>query len=89
MRKIILAAALAAFVAAPVLAQETGPDISMDTVLGTTIAEVTASLTERGYEVRKSETEDGEMEVYFVGHGKKGEVYVSARTGKPTRVDIE
>jgi hypothetical protein len=63
--------------------------LSMDTVLGTTLAEVTATLTAKGYEVRKTEMEDGKMEVYVVGHDKMGEVYVSTTTGKPTKIEMK
>ena len=64
-------------------------DIGMDTVLGTTLQEVQAKLTEMGYEVRKGEAEDGKIEVYFVKDGKMGEVYVSPETGKITKLDVK
>jgi len=88
MRKIVFAALASAVLAAPALASENAK-FGMDTVLGTTMDEVKASLTKMGYEVRKAEMEDGKIEVYFVGDGKMGEVYVSAQTGKPTKIDME
>ncbi len=80
MRKLIILAALA--FASPALAAE----LTMDTVLGTTIPEVQTKLTDMGYEVRKSEMEDGKIEVYFVKGDKMGEVYVSTATGKVTKL---
>ena len=29
------------------------------------------------------------MEVYFVGNGQMGEVYVSTETGKPTKINLK
>lgn len=63
--------------------------LTMDTVLGTTVEEVTASITEMGYEIRKIDMEDGKIEVYFVGNKQMGEVYVDAMTGKPTKLEIK
>lgn len=89
MRKFALAALATAALSTGALAQSSDMTITKDTVLGTTMEEVTAALTKMGYEVRKSEMEDGEMEVYFVGDGKKGEVYVSQETGKPTKIKVK
>ena len=83
MRKLIILAALA--LASPALAAE----LTMDTVLGTTMAEIQAKLTDMGYQVRKSEMEDGKIEVYFVKGGRMGEVYVSTSTGKVTKLEDE
>lgn len=83
MRKLALIALLAA--ATPALAE----DLTADTMLGTTMQQVQAKLTEMGYEVRKAEMEDGKIEVYFVKDGKMGEVYVSAETGKITKLDVK
>ncbi|WP_292289917.1 PepSY domain-containing protein [Marivita sp.] len=85
MRKIILSSLTAAVFATQAFAAT----LSMDTVLGTTVEAVTASLAEMGYEVRKSEMEDGKIEVYFVGNNQMGEVYVDARTGKPMKLEIK
>ncbi len=63
--------------------------ITMETMLGHTKEEITASLVNLGFEVRKFEIEDDKMEVYFVGHGKMGEVYVNPETGLPSKIEIE
>ena len=83
MRKIVITALAITALASQALAA----DLSMDTVLGTTLDEIKASLTDMGYEVRKSEMEDGEIEVYVVKDGKMAEVYVSPDTGKPTKIE--
>ncbi len=83
MRTLIILAAL--LFSAPVYAAE----LSTDTVLGTTISEVQTTLTDMGYEIRKSELEDGKIEVYFVKGDKMGEVYVSTVTGKITKLKMK
>jgi hypothetical protein len=83
MRKLIILAALA--FAFPALAAE----LTMGTVLGTTMPEVQTNLTGMGYQVRKSEMEDGKIEVYFVKGNKKGEIYVSTATGKVTKLKVK
>lgn len=80
MRKLALIA-LTAF-ASPALAN----DVMMDSILGTTMEEVQASLVAMGYEVRKAEMEDGKIEVYFVRDGQMGEVYVDPTTGAVTKL---
>lgn len=83
MRKFALITLLA--LATPALAL----DLSTDTVLGTTMEQAQATLTEMGYEVRKAEMEDGEIEIYFIKDGKMGEAYVSAETGKITKLEMK
>ena len=83
MRKLIILAAVV--FAGPALAAE----LTTDTVLGTTMPEVQTKLTEMGYQVRKSEMEDGKIEVYFVKDKKMGEVYVSTVTGKVTKLKMK
>jgi hypothetical protein len=83
MRKFALITLLA--LATPALAL----DLNTDTVLGTTIEQAQAALTEMGYEVRKAEMEDGKIEVYFIKDGKMGEAYVSAETGKITKLEMK
>jgi hypothetical protein len=83
MRKFALITLLA--LATPALAL----DLNTDTVLGTTIEQAKAALTEMGYEVRKAEMEDGKIEVYFIKDGKMGEAYVSAETGKITKLEMK
>ena len=91
MLKFAFAAVAAVTLATTAFAESQGSAaaIDMNTQLGTTKEEVTATLTEMGYEVRKFEMEDDKMEVYFVGNGKMGEVYVSQETGKPTKIEME
>ena len=78
MRKLALIALIA--FASPALAE----DVTMDSILGTTLQEVQASLTAMGYEVRKAEMEDGKIEVYFVRDG-----YVSPETGAVTKLEVK
>lgn len=40
-------------------------------------AEITTKLTEEGYDVRKIEMEDGDIEVYALKDGKKLELYLA------------
>ena len=58
-------------------------------MLGKTESEITASLTAKGYEVRKIEDEDGKLEAYALKDGKKFEVYVDVATGKVVKVKFE
>ncbi len=88
MYKIVPAALTIVALAVPAFAV-TAPALGMDTVLGKTMEEVKASLSDMGYEIRKSDIEDGKMEVYFVGNGQMGEVYVSTETGKPTKINLK
>ncbi|WP_339769365.1 PepSY domain-containing protein [uncultured Pseudosulfitobacter sp.] len=82
--RIIALITLMAF-AAPAFAA----DLTADTMLGKTMDEVKATLTDMGYEVRKAEMEDGNIEVYFVKDGKMGEVYVNPETGAITKLDVK
>jgi len=82
MKKFALIALIA--MASPAFAQ----DLTADSVLGTTLEEVQASLTDMGYEIRKAEMEDGKIEVYFVKDGAMGEVYVDPQTGAITKLDM-
>lgn len=63
--------------------------LATDTVLGKTQAEATESLKAMGYEIRKAETEDGKIEIYFVKGAEMGEVYVSPETGAITKMSCE
>ena len=83
MRKLAILALIA--LATPALALDVTPDME----LGTTIDEVKSSLAAMGYEVRKAEMEDGEIEVYFVRDGKMGEVYVNPETGAITKLEVK
>ena len=81
MRKIALITLMA--FASPAFAA----DLTADTMLGKSMDEVKTTLTDMGYEVRKAEMEDGNIEVYFVKDGKMGEVYVAPETGAITKLD--
>jgi len=83
MRKLIIPCVMA--LATPAFAAE----LTMGTVLGTSMSEVQNKLTDMGYQVRKSEMEDGKIEVYFVKDNKMGEVYVSTATGKITKLKMK
>ena len=83
MKNLIVLAALA--FATPVFANT----VEMGMVLGTSMQDVKLQLVEMGYEVRKSEMENGAIEVYFVKGNQRGEVYVSTQTGKVTRLKIK
>jgi hypothetical protein len=71
--------------AAPALAEE----LTMETMLGTTLQEVQSNLTAMGYEVRKAELEDGRIEVYAVKGNAMAEIYVDPATGRITRLDMD
>jgi hypothetical protein len=83
MRKLALIAMIA--FATPALAE----DVTNDSILGTTMEEVKTSLSTMGYEVRKAEMEDGNIEVYFVRDGKMGEVYVNPQTGAVMKLKLK
>ena len=82
MRKLALIALIAS--ASPALAE----DITLDSVLGTTLQEIRTSVTAMGYEIRKSEIERGKIEIYVVGNGQQGEVYVNPQTGAVTKIEM-
>jgi xylose isomerase len=88
MQKYLLIAAIA-LASGPALATEQAAELTEDSVLGTTIEEVTAALTGMGYEIRKSEMEDGKIEVYIVKDKTMGEVYVSPETGEILELELE
>ena len=83
MRKIIFLTALV--FATPVGAAE----MATNMFLGTTMQDVRTNLTNKGYQVRKSEMENGRIEASYVKNGKMGEIYVSPVTGKVTKVKIK
>lgn len=84
MRKLAIAAAFLAFVT-PALAS----DLAVDMEVGKTMDDVKAKMSELGYEVRKADMEDGNIEVYVVKDSKMAEVYVSQATGKITKIKGE
>jgi hypothetical protein len=88
MKRLTLAlAAATALAAAPLAAL--AADVAPGSVVGTDDAAIRAALTAEGYDVRKVEFEDGEIEVYAVKDGKRLEIYVDGRTGAVTRVKEE
>ena len=86
--KTSLIAALAALALPLGLAQASETeDALVGTDAGKTPEEITASLTEQGFEVRKIETEDGTLEAYARKDGERYEIYVDRATGKVTKVE--
>lgn len=71
--------------ASPALAAE----LAVNSALGTTIPQVQATLAGMGYQVRKTEMEDGRIEVYVVKGNQMGEIYVSTATGKVTALKVK
>jgi len=80
MRKFLFATAMV--VALPAFAAE----VTQDAQLGTTMDEVKASLVEMGYEVRKVQMQDGEIEAYAVMGDTLSEVFVDPAIGLVTRI---
>lgn len=88
MRKYLM---LALFLAAtPVIASDddvaTDPALTTETYMGKTLEDVGTSLTGLGYEVRKSELENGRMEFKAIKERRRYEVYVSPETGRFLRM---
>ncbi|RMD92471.1 MAG: PepSY domain-containing protein [Alphaproteobacteria bacterium] len=83
MRKLVLIAAMT--LATPVFASQ----LATDALLGTSAEEVKANLAQLGYEVRKSQMEDGFIEVYALKDGSRYEVYVDAGTGRIVRLKVK
>ncbi len=54
---------------------------------GKSQAEITKSLEQQGYEVRKVETEDGYLEAYALLNGARFEIYVDPKTGKIVEIE--
>lgn len=71
--------------ASPVFAGE----LTTNTVLGSDMTTIHAKLTDMGYEVRKSEMEDGYIEVYVVKDTSKIELYVNPETGKVIKLKMK
>lgn len=87
-RTLIAASALAGALALPLNLAAASADLA-GAELGKSAEEITAALTEQGYEVRKVETEDGMLEAYALKDGKRYEIYVDGSTGKVTKVEEE
>lgn len=91
-RALVGGAALAATVAIALsspLASTTVPSELNGLTLGKTTAEITANLTERSYQVREIEREDGMLEVEAVKDGKEYEIYVDPVTGLVVKSELE
>jgi hypothetical protein len=82
-----LAAAAGLAVAAPLAAL--AADVAPGAIVGTDDGAIRTALTAEGYDVRKVESEDGQIEVYAVKDGKRLEIYVDGKTGAVTRVKEE
>ena len=73
---------------AALLALGTGAALAINPgdTAGKTQDEIRATLEADGYEVRKIETDDGQLEAYAVKDGKRYEIYVDPADGKVTRI---
>ncbi len=87
-RSLIAAPVFAAALALPLSFAVAATELDGASV-GTTAEEITASLTAKGYEVRKVEPEDGMLEAYALKEGKRYEVYVDTATGRVAKVKEE
>lgn len=54
---------------------------------GKTEDEITKSLQDQGYEVRKIEVEDGYLEAYALLNGERFEIYVNPKTGEIVKIE--
>lgn len=57
--------------------------------LGKTGAEISQTLEQDGYKVRKVEDEDGYLEAYALLDGQRFEIYVDPKTGKVVKVEAD
>jgi hypothetical protein len=87
-RTLIAGTAFAAALAVPLSFAVASTDLDGANV-GKTAAEITASLTAQGYEVKKIKPEDGMLEAYALKGGKRYEVYVNTTTGTVAKVKEE
>lgn len=55
--------------------------------VGKSKAEIAQSLEQQGYEVRKVETEDGNLEAYAVLDRKRFEIYVDPQSGNVVKIE--
>lgn len=85
--KLLIGTALAAMLAFPLSQAAASEMVGMQ--LGKTAEEIKTSLTTQGYEVRKVETEDRELEAYALKDGKRLEIYIDPMTGAVTRIKGE
>lgn len=79
----LLAILLAAATPTLALALEIGAPV------GTTPDAVRAALVADGYDVRKIEAEDGQIEAYALKDGQRFEIYVDPATGAVSGIKLE
>ena len=61
--------------------------VSNGDYIGKTEAEMSANLEQQGYEVLRTETEDGNLEAEAVLEGKTYEIYADPRTGQIVEIE--
>ncbi|CUK07368.1 hypothetical protein RUE5091_02931 [Ruegeria denitrificans] len=71
---------------APVLALA---NVGLGDKLGTTEADIRATLEAQGYQIEEIEFEDGEIEVELVKDGVETELVLSETDGEVTAIEIE
>ncbi len=76
-----IAATLGLFVSAAAAAVMSGDYV------GKTKADIAASLEQQGYEVRRLEEEDGNLEAYAVRDRQRFEIYVDPQTGNVVKIE--
>lgn len=84
--KMIALCALLA-IGTPALANENA-DI-LEGYIGKTKEEISATLKDKGYEVRKVEPEDGYLEAYALKDGKKYEIYIDPKSGNFAKSKVD
>jgi hypothetical protein len=77
---VALAAALALSAAVAIAAASKG------SYAGKSKDEITNSLEQQGYKVRKVESEEGNLEAYAILEGKRYEIYVDPQTGNIVKI---
>ncbi len=89
MRKTLFPAALAAAMTIAGGAFASSEAIETGTVLGKNADAIREALVDKGFEVRKIDTEDDELEAYAVRGEHRYEIYVSTETGAVTKVKAD
>lgn len=77
--RLMLIGSTLALATTSILAASDAPELSG--YIGKTRQEISATLKQQGYEVRKVETEDGYLEAYALKNGERFEIYVDPTTG--------
>jgi hypothetical protein len=86
MRKTLFPLTLAAALGLAMGAAAAPEDISTGVMLGKDAEAITSALVAKGYEVRKVEIEDHELEAYALKAGARYEIYVDMASGAVTKV---